>query len=127
MEAASASLDFEAAASLKQRLDTLDALISGGAWDVCDLRESTWRIAGQTGKIGWLRHCTLTSNGLALAGDAREGHPASESAPGSAATLPLGDRAIWLLLATLVESWQAGLAAGERVDQDVREPGSEPA
>lgn len=121
MERAAADLDFETASSLKDRLQVLDGLTSAGDWDVCDTGATRWNITGPTRKSAWTRCSTLSPEGLALACDA-------SGSPGDADSqrLPLGKRMSWLLLATLVDRWQKGLATGEQVVQDVREPSALP-
>lgn len=117
MERASADLDFESAAALKDRLDALDALSGGGPWEVRDLRETQWEIKGPTRKPGWLRRSAVSLDGLRISCDAIAG-----SADSSGPPLRLGTSSPWLLLAHLADCLQRGLASGESVEQRVREP-----
>ncbi|MFI4854605.1 MAG: UvrB/UvrC motif-containing protein [Phycisphaerales bacterium JB065] len=119
MHAAASKLDFEQAAEHKERLRTIQSMHSGGPWQVCDLNEIVWEIIGPANKASWHRRSSLDLNGLFLNADQHEkGH----GGPSVSNRTPLiHGRTVWLLLATLTEYLQKGLASDERVEQTVRE------
>ncbi len=119
MSASAEKLDFERAAVFKERLQTLRSLQTGGPWSVCDLKQTVWQLQGPTRKSGWSRTARLDAEGLFLDAD----RPVSESniSRGFSNVHLLDGRTLWLLLATLTDCLQKGLAIGERVEQTVRE------
>jgi hypothetical protein len=121
MERAAAGLAFEEAATLKERLEKIESLDSGGPWAVCDLRDTLWQCSGPTRRRDWVRHWALSLDGLALFADREGTGEASTEMFAERGAEILGDRTVWLLLATLIEGRGRGLASGESVRQIVRE------
>ena len=118
MRSASEQLDFEQAASFKDRCEAITSLKSGGPWEPGDALATAWHLSGPTSKSGWIRRSSLSRHGLLVFAD-QTGTPQEPDATPPPAPPPAaveGDM-VWFLLDVLLDSLRKGLASGENMQQ----------
>jgi len=116
MRAASDQLNFERAASFKERCDAISSLNSGGPWEPGDVLATVWLLSGPTPKSGWIRNSSLSRDGLRVLADQTdnpEAHTPSQTAPPAAVQGTMA----WFLLDVLLDCLRKGLASAETVRQ----------
>jgi len=115
MQAASERLDFEHAAAVKQRVNAIESLRSGGPWEVGDLLASRWMLSGSASKANWKRTCSLDPSGFRILAD-RRSTPDEPFHPQDRSAALIRGPIIWLMLDVLLDRLRKGLAAGERLE-----------